>query len=119
MTDFKGSKHDYSGWSMSEWEKERKRKDKVFNAPFREDTLCVFVGGKFNGKVMTVAEARETVAVSGTSHDWSEDRKRGGGCPYPIFDNAPRFYGYMGPMAGTSSCPLRYETSDVYAQLSA
>jgi len=118
MENFKGSKYDYATWKAKDWDWDNMRKGKIFNAPFTEDTLCVFVGGAFNGKVMPVREARERIKVIGNAKDWSSERDSRVACPYPIFDNAPKFDGYIGPVAGTSGCPLRYETQEIYDQLS-
>lgn len=97
---------------------EEKMHDEIGHKPFTEDTKCVFVGGKMNGKVMTVAELRKTGSVTGKAKDWSEERGKMFHCPMEIFDNAPIVSGYIGPMWGGSMTPLRYETSEVYEQLS-
>jgi len=118
MEDFKGSVHDYCGWSMKQWQEEEKRKKVVFNSPFTDETLCVFVGGRYDGKVMSVKELKEREEC-GKRHDYSGVRKFGyPDTPYTILDNAPLVQGYLAPMAGTSGCPLRYETFEIYNQLS-
>lgn len=97
---------------------EEKMHDEIGHKPFTEDTKCVFVGGKMNGKVMTVAELRKTGLVRGKAADWSKVRSKMFACPMAIFDNAPKVSGYVGPMWGGYLTPLRYETSEVYEQLS-
>lgn len=90
----------------------------MMNRPFTEETKCFFAGGRFNGMTLTVAECRKRGMVGGTAPDWSKERKVSRMCPYPIFDNAPKFAGYLGPFAGEADAPLRYETSEVYNALS-
>lgn len=85
--------------------------------PHTDATRVVFVGGKYDGKLMTVKEARELPELLGTECDLSEERSRGLCVHYPIFDNAPMFEGYVGPMAGGSETPLRYESWYVYENM--
>lgn len=86
--------------------------------PHTDATRVVFVGGKYDGKVMTVKEARELPELRGTEYDLSEERSHGLCVHYPIFDNAPKFEGYAGPMAGGTETPLRYESWEVYESMS-
>lgn len=97
---------------------ESDEKDAVMARPFGEDTMCVFVGGEFDGLRMSVRQVRWHGKVRGKMSDMSEYRKNGGMCYAPIFDNAPEVEGYVGPMWGGLGTPFRYETSEVYAQMS-
>lgn len=111
-------KDEMCNWKLSDWAAEEARKKKVANTPFTEDTKCVFVGGRLDGKVLTVAEIRKMGIVKGTHKDFSGWRASGTPCPFLCFDNAPTVTGYLGPMWGMSDCPFRYETQEVYDQLS-
>ena len=97
---------------------ESDEKDAVMARPFTEDTMCVFVGGEYDGLRITVKSVRETCKVRGKMSDMSEYRKNGGMCYAPIFDNAPEVEGYVGPMWGGLGTPFRYETSEVYEKMS-
>ena len=99
-----------------------KEYEAMMNKPFTADTMCEFVGGALDGRKMKVSEVLKVCKIRGKHADWSKERRdmiNGcGGCPYPIFDNAPLVAGYVGPMAGFPDAPLRYETQCVYDQLS-
>ena len=118
MIDFKDSVHDFCGWNMAKFREDEAKKEVVANKPFTDETLCHFVGGKYDGKVMSVKEARELGLILGKCEDNTFFRSRGVTCPYPIFDNAPRMSGYLGPFFEISTCPFRYETSKVYEEMS-
>ena len=111
-------KDEMCSWHLSDWAAEESRKKKVANTPFTEDTKCVFVGGRLAGKVLTVAEIRKMGIVKGKLSDLSEWRANGKLCHSLCFDNAPTVTGYLGPMWGMSDCPFRYESQEVYDQLS-
>lgn len=96
------------------YENERRVKDGTFT----DGTMCVFVGGALDGKKMTVGDVLKTKKVIGKMNDMSEYRKSGYLCYAHIFDNAPKVEGYVGPMWGGLETPFRYETSEVYAQMS-
>lgn len=92
--------------------------NRIYLHPHTDATRVVFVGGKYDGKVMTVKAARELPELRGMEYDLSEERSHGLCVHYPIFDNAPMFEGYAGPMAGGTETPLRYESWEVYESMS-
>lgn len=83
-----------------------------------DKTRVVFVGGKYNGMVTTVGAAKMLTAFRGFESDLSEERSHGVFVHHPIFDGAPKFSGYAGPMAGNEDTPLRYESWDMYEMMS-
>lgn len=83
-----------------------------------DKTRVVFVGGKYNGMVTTVGAAKMLTAFRGFESDLSEERSHGVCVHHPIFDGAPKFSGYAGPMAGNEDTPLRYESLDMYEMMS-
>ena len=98
--------------------KEMEEKAEIMSLPFTEETMCIFCGGEYHMKKMTVAEVRKACKISGKHSDMSELRSRGGLCHAHIFDNAPEVEGYVGPMWGGLDTPLRYEASKVFEQMS-
>lgn len=83
-----------------------------------DKTRVVFVGGKYDGMVTTVGAAKMLTAFRGFESDLSEERSHGVCVHHPIFDGAPKFAGYAGPMAGNEDTPLRYESWDTYEMMS-
>lgn len=99
-----------------------------------------FYGGRLNGRQFN----REQVEAMSDGHtpDYSLNREMGGLCPRKELDNQPRVNGYIGPMWDSIRCVmkdgtvtydfmvidqskvdysfavLRYETQNVYEQLS-
>lgn len=86
--------------------------------PHTDKTRVVFVGGKYDCMVTTVGAAKMLTAFRGLEPDLSEERSHGVCVHHPIFDGAPKFEGYAGPMAGGTDTPLRYESWDVYNMMS-
>ena len=83
-----------------------------------------FVGGPLNGAVMDELDA--ALFSNGRSEDLSAIRNAGG-CVHRVeLDNQPTFTGYLGPMwngvraldNGEQCATLRYETQEVYDELS-
>ena len=68
--------------------------------------------------VTTVGAAKMLTAFRGVESDLSEERSNGVCVHHPIFDGAPKFSGYAGPMAGNEDTPLRYESWDMYEMMS-
>ena len=83
-----------------------------------DKTRVVFVGGKYDGMVTTVRAAKLLPAFRGFESDLSEERSHGVCVHHPIFDGAPKFAGYAGPMSGNEDTPLRYESWDMYEMMS-
>ena len=83
-----------------------------------DKTRVVFVGGKYDGMVTTVGAAKMLTAFRVFESDLSEERSHGVCVHHPIFDGAPKFSGYAGPMAGGEDAPLRYESWDMYEMMS-
>lgn len=76
---------------------------------------AIFVGGKYNGLVVDVAEV-EKMPIRGRSYDWSEVMAMGGVAPRVELDNRPLVDGYLSPMWDDGM--IRYETQDAYDLLS-
>ena len=79
-------------------------------------TMCVFVGGNYDGERMTEWQVEQNLCNGNHSYDGKETRAKGGVCHHAVLDNNPLVDGYLSPMwdGGT----LRYETPEVYRQLS-
>ena len=78
---------------------------------------AVFVGGRFHGMEISVADILVNGMWNGErSKDWSKERASGGLCPREELDNQPLVDGYLSPMWDDGG--LRYETYDVYQALS-
>ena len=76
---------------------------------------AVFVGGRYNGMVVT-AEELEAMGNGRRSEDLSELRARGCLVHRAELDNQPLVDGYLSPMWDGGR--LRYETYEVYDMLS-
>lgn len=74
--------------------------------------LAKFVGGRYNGLVCDIEDAKQNLEVVGKVEDLSEIRKKGGFCHSAILDNQPIFKDYLSPMLDCGN--LRYETQEIY-----
>ena len=93
--------------------------EEYLDRPHDDSTRCFFVGGRWNGRTMTVGLVKKLGIAVGKSRDYSDRRSLGfGACPARVFDNAPLIEGYVGPMAGDEDAPLRYESPEAYAMFS-
>ena len=79
-------------------------------------TMACFVGGVYNGAVMSEWQVEKDLCNGKHSADYSESRKRGGFVPFAVLDNNPLVAGYLSPMWDGGM--LRYETPEVYNELS-
>ena len=77
---------------------------------------AIFVGGKLNGKRMTVEEIKEKYWNGKLTEDLSALRARGRLVHRAELDNQPKVDEYVGPM-WDGDC-LRYESHSVYAMMS-
>ena len=83
--------------------------DEILNQECTDKTRCVFVGGDWNGRTMTVGLVKTLKLDDGVV-----DKPTG----HRIFFGAPKIKGYIGPMTGGKFAPLRYESPDVYNLMS-
>ncbi len=77
---------------------------------------AVFVGGRLNGKTMSIVEVLHKHCNGKFTEDLSAIRAAGGFCHSPVLDNQPLVDGYLSPMLDGGM--LRYETQEVYDFLS-
>ena len=76
---------------------------------------AIFVGGKYNGQIMTVEEVK-IIGNGKYTKDLTESRNKGACVHRAELDNQPLVDGYLSPMWDGGR--LRYETQEVYNMLS-
>ena len=78
--------------------------------------MCKFVGGRLNGRIMSVEVVEHDYCNGQHTEDLTEYRKRGAWVHRAELDNQPMVDGYLSPMWDGGM--LRYETPEVYDLLS-
>lgn len=78
--------------------------------------MCEFVGGRLNGRIMSVEVVERDYCNGQHTEDLTEYRKRGAWVHRAELDNQPMVDGYLSPMWDGGM--LRYETPEVYDLLS-
>ena len=91
--------------------KELEAIDKISHEKKQRLTLCEFVGGKYNGAVVSEYYVETTMCNGRHSPDESETRNRGGCVHHAVLDNVPEVEGYTSMWDGDR---IRYESWDVY-----
>lgn len=101
---------------LDKYEAERIRLEAIEDhAEKQRQTMCIFIGGQYNGLHCTEAHVEATMCNGKHSRDWSEDRAFGDIVPHKVLDNVPEVDGYTHMWDGGE---IRYETWEVYNTLS-